>query len=130
MKKITSMITLISIMLSAKEGIYLNTTNLYAKTAVVTCTDEETDMVYCLDCNKNIWTFEGIEDWMPGDIVSMIMDTKNTSTIYDDEIVSVTYSGTYEDLSPYGSEESENDISEDDLFKEYLEEIACGNYAE
>lgn len=125
MKKLTSVVTLISLMLSANGSIYFSTTDLYPKTAVVTCVDEESDMVYCMDYTKNLWSFEGSEDWETGDVVSMIMDTKGTDTIYDDEIVSIRYNGTPDGFYPYGKE-----TSEDELFAEYLEEIASGNYTE
>ena len=46
------------------------------------------------DYNGNVWEWEGVEDWMCGDIVSAIMDDNNTAIIYDDTIITIRYSGT------------------------------------
>ena len=78
---------------------------LYAQTFVVTDvvatpateTTPETVVIVCEDFNGYIWelpTDDG--DWFKGDIVTAIMDTKGTDTIYDDEVVCAQYSGTIE----------------------------------
>lgn len=67
----------------------------YAKTCMVTEINPETDIVTTEDCNGNTWEFYGTEDWLPGDICSMVMDDKGTENIYDDEIVNVRYSGYF-----------------------------------
>ena len=78
---------------------------LYAQTFVVTevVTTPATEMtvesvvIVCEDFNGNQWeipTDDG--DWFEGDIVTAILDTKGTDTIYDDEVVCARYSGTIE----------------------------------
>lgn len=78
---------------------------LYAQTFVVTDvvttpateTAMETVTIVCEDFNGNVWeipTDDG--DWFPGDIVTAIMDSKGTESIYDDEIVCGRYSGYIE----------------------------------
>jgi hypothetical protein len=71
--------------------------HLYPKTAIVDRL-EDNDIVVCVDCNENVWTFYGVEDWQEGDIVSLLMDDMGTATIYDDEIVKTYYSGTVKGL--------------------------------
>lgn len=71
--------------------------HLYPNTAIVDRL-EDNDIVVCVDCNENVWTFYGIEDWQEGDIVSLLMDDMGTATIYDDEIVKTYYSGTVKGL--------------------------------
>lgn len=68
----------------------------YPMTTQVVCVDYENDIVVCQDFNGNLWEFSGCEDWMYGDIASMIMNDKGTPTIYDDEIVSVRYDGYFD----------------------------------
>lgn len=67
--------------------------NYYPLTALVVDFNEEEDVVICEDYAGNIWEFEGIEDWMEGDLVSLLMDSKGTPLIFDDEILLVRYSG-------------------------------------
>lgn len=55
--------------------------------------DQENDVVIFADANGYRWTKEGIEDWHIGDLASCIMYTKETATIFDDEIKEVRYSG-------------------------------------
>jgi hypothetical protein len=46
------------------------------------------------DFNGNLWTFtDNTEDWIKGDICSLIMHDNYTDTIYDDAIIKVQYSG-------------------------------------
>lgn len=70
-----------------------NKSNNYALTTVVTEINTETDEVTCVDFNGNDWIFKGVEDWTVGDYCSMVLNDKGTDVIYDDEIVSVSYSG-------------------------------------
>lgn len=121
MKKLTSVITLLSIMMNASGNIYFSTDTLYPHTAVVSKVDYKEDTVYCEDFNGHVWMFTECDDWNCGDIVSMIMDTNGTDDdITDDEIVSVKYSGYIPMDEP----------SEDELFTEYLNAIESGNYEE
>lgn len=68
----------------------------YPMTTVVSEINEKADEVVCIDFNGNEWVFTGVEDWIVGDIASMIMNDKGTPIIYDDEIVSVRYDGWLE----------------------------------
>lgn len=70
--------------------------DLYALTTKVTSINEETDEVECEDFNGNIWVFKGVSDWCEGDIASLVMDSKGTKDIYDDEIVNARCSGYWE----------------------------------
>lgn len=68
----------------------------YALTTKVVELDNENDIVMCEDFNGNLWEFYGCEDWQIDDIASLLMDDNGTPTIYDDEIVSARYNGTFE----------------------------------
>lgn len=74
----------------------LNPANTYAMTCEVVELDRENDLVVCEDFNGNLWEFYGCEDWQIDDIASLLMDDNGTPTIYDDEIVSAQYNGTFE----------------------------------
>ena len=78
---------------------------LYAQTFVVTDViisepTPETPTGYVLileDYNGNEWEVEADDgDWFKGDLLSAIVDSKGTESIYDDEIVCARYSGTIE----------------------------------
>lgn len=69
--------------------------NLYPMTTVVTELNQEKDEVICIDFNGNEWVFDGVEDWLVGDIASMIIDDCGTTDIHDDKIVSVKYDGWF-----------------------------------
>ena len=74
----------------------LNPANTYALTTEVVELDRKNDIVVCEDFNGNLWEFYGCEDWQIDDIASLLMDNNGTPTIYDDEIVSARYNGTFE----------------------------------
>ena len=61
-------------------------------TAVVEV-NRDSDIVTCVDFNGNFWEFSECDDWMVGDIANLLMNTKGTANIYDDEIISVKYDG-------------------------------------
>lgn len=65
----------------------------YAATGRVLALSTGTDTVVVEDYNGNLWTFYGVEDWQEGDCVSLVMSDAGTEEIYDDEILSVRYSG-------------------------------------
>ena len=65
--------------------------DFYPETAVVT--EIKSDIVTVTTFTGNEFQFSGVEDWMVGDIVSMIMNGNNTDDVKDDEIISVKYSG-------------------------------------
>lgn len=50
-----------------------------------------TDSFTLMDCTGNTWEYFGIEDTMPGDFYTIAVDTKNTATLDDDVILSLTY---------------------------------------
>lgn len=74
----------------------LNPADTYALTTKVVELDHENDVVVCEDFNGNLWEFYGCEDWQIDDIASLLMDGNGTPTIYDDEIMSARYNGTFE----------------------------------
>ena len=76
--------------------------NEYALTTQVVQVDYENDVVVCQDFNGNLWEFEGTEDWMYGDIASLVMNDMGTPEIYDDEIVAPPRYGGYFDGFPKG----------------------------
>lgn len=64
----------------------------YPLSTVVECVHE--NEVTTRDFNGNLWTFtDDTEDWVKGDICSLIMHDNYTSIIYDDEIIKAQYSG-------------------------------------
>ena len=70
--------------------------NFYPETAMVTQVNE--DLITAVCRNGNIFQFEdNTEEWLAGDICSMIMDNNETVSVYDDRIVSVRYSGYVND---------------------------------
>lgn len=73
---------------------YLNDSQNYAKSAIVTEIDYENNLVSVTDYNGFVWQFFGCEDWAEGDICAMVMNNNGTSeTIFDDVIVNTSYSG-------------------------------------
>lgn len=52
---------------------------------------DDYDLVTVETQDGNLWVFQGIEDWMPGDKVVMAMDDSATSDVSDDWILSVRY---------------------------------------
>lgn len=73
------------IMLSQRQSHY------YANTAVVTEIDYANNLVTVEDSTGNTWQFTETEDWEFSDTCSMLMDSKGTPNISDDEIIKVTY---------------------------------------
>lgn len=65
----------------------------YANTGRVMAISAGTDTVIVEDCSGNLWAFYGVEDWMEGDCVSLVMSDAGTEELTDDEILSVRYSG-------------------------------------
>ena len=74
--------------------------NEYALTTQVVQVDYENNVVVCQDFNGNLWEFSDTEDWMYGDIASLVMNDMGTPEIYDDEIVAPPrYSGYFDGFS-------------------------------
>ena len=67
--------------------------SFYALTVKVIDVDYENDVVTCEDFNGNLWSFYGCEDWCEDDCAGLLMDSKGTDLIYDDEIISAKYCG-------------------------------------
>ena len=90
MKKLVAMVMALLMMMGcamAEECPY------YADVWVVYEVDYETDTVWCMDFVGNVWSFSECEDWMPGDLCAVMLNTNGTEVVRDDSIVSVTYSG-------------------------------------
>ena len=68
----------------------------YPLTVKVVTIDREADAVECVDGAGNVWEFFGCEDWQEGDFASLLMNDKGTPSIYDDEIITARYAGTFE----------------------------------
>ena len=64
----------------------------YPLSTVVECVNG--NEVTTRDFNGNLWTFtDNTEDWIKGDICSLIMHDNYTDIIYDDTIIKAQYSG-------------------------------------
>ena len=103
MKKMISVLVILVIMVcgmcidaSASEGRNFNENHIYSLTTVVEYVDYNHDKVYCKDFNGEVWCFNGCEDWIEGDIASMVMFDNGSKIIYDDEIISIRYNGWFE----------------------------------
>lgn len=71
----------------------LDADNLYPNTAIVIALDSYEDIVICIDGAGHEWIFEGVEDWMIGDLVSLLMFDNFTEIVTDDEIMVAWYGG-------------------------------------
>ena len=105
MKKMISVLVILVVMVcgmciganaNASEGRNFNENHIYSLTTVVECVDYDHNRVYCKDFNGEVWCFNGCEDWIEGDIASMVMFDNGSKIIYDDEIISVKYCGWFE----------------------------------
>lgn len=67
--------------------------SLYAKSAAVVELDTAANLVLVEDLNGFRWEFYGCEDFESGDLVDMVMWDHGTSSIMDDVILNVRYSG-------------------------------------
>ena len=85
MKRLVMMVMVLVMMAMVLCGCNAPKGEQYAMTTVVVELDENNDEVICIDFNGNEWVFEGVEDWMVGDIASMVMNDCGTPIIYDDE---------------------------------------------
>ena len=65
-----------------------NDTN-YTMQAKVVDVDTASDIVQIEDSHGEIWEFFGTENFQKDNSVIVLMDNQGTSTIYDDEILSV-----------------------------------------
>lgn len=69
-----------------------NINNYYATTLRIKDFNFKSDIILMEDSVGNIWEAKGIEDWELDDVVSALMYDNRTTSIYDDEIVSMRYS--------------------------------------
>ena len=77
---------------------------LYPQTAIVVSTNESQNLLTLMTATGHVFIYETpIEDWFPGDICSMIMDTKGTEDVRDDEIRNIRCSGRPEDYAMKGN---------------------------
>lgn len=98
MKKTYTAMALMAFIIGSIFGILLGwgtaeTPKLYSMGGVIVETSYANDMVTFRDFNGNLWQFQGVEDFLVNDCVSVIMDSKKTPEIRDDEIISVRYDG-------------------------------------
>ena len=68
--------------------------NLYSINAEVI--DRKGNEIFIRDLRDEIWSFDSDLAWEIGDEMTVIFDTVNTDTIYDDKIVSVNWLGEWE----------------------------------
>ena len=66
---------------------------LYPETARVVILNEAEDLVTVETFNGHLFIFEGCEDYMVGDGVSLIMEDNGTEKVFDDKIVMAQYCG-------------------------------------
>ena len=51
--------------------------SLHSRTAIIYEINDSEDIVYLIDSVGYVWAFEGVEDWIVGDIVSFTLWDKN-----------------------------------------------------
>lgn len=68
----------------------------YALSTKVVDVNYISDVVTVMDFNGMTWKFTGTDDWMVGDICSMVMDSRGTELVFDDVIISCKYDGYLE----------------------------------
>ena len=69
---------------------------IYPETGIITNVDAATDTVEVSTLAGEVFAFTGVEDWETGDLCSMLMDSKGTEEVTDDEIVRALYCGNIE----------------------------------
>ena len=87
-------------------GYYIEDVNhLYPETGLVTemeTIDEETWLLTITVANGNQFQcYTEVCDWFLNDIASMLMDSKGTPEVYDDEIILCQYSGVIKFLEQH-----------------------------
>ena len=66
---------------------------VYAATMKVTAVNPATDVVTMETAAGHIYEMTGVSDWLVGDLVSLVMDSKGTADVTDDEILDARYAG-------------------------------------
>lgn len=77
------------------------TGDYYPRTFVVDSLDYERDMVIVVDTVGYEWEFCGTEDWEVGDLVSAVMYSRGTKTIFDDSFSKIRYAGNIDPATFY-----------------------------
>lgn len=85
--------TAVILTISAKITVAERRADFYPETGVVCEVSHGTDKVVVKTATGNLFVFCGAEDWEVGDTVSLIMDSRATEEVEDDEIVSTKYTG-------------------------------------
>ena len=65
--------------------------NVYPQTLVVTGIND--DVLTLETATGQVYEYDGVEDYMLGDVVSVMFYDNGTELIYDDIIVDIRYSG-------------------------------------
>ena len=100
-----NLITLITTVVMYMCGGSVDTVSVYPQCFAVVEVDAKADIVTCVDADGNEWAFNGVQDFKRGDLVSAIMTDMGTpADIYDDEFISVEYSGVIHDSFGWDSE--------------------------
>lgn len=94
MKKV--IITLMIILVTTTMGGFVSSAqeeiNYYPLTAIITNVDG--NEITATSINGNLWQFLDNEEYYEkGDMISLLMDSKGTDLVFDDEIVRVHYCG-------------------------------------
>lgn len=80
----------------ADQHIALPVGGLYTRTGLIVDLDYDTDTVTVVDGADLVWQFSGCEDYCVGDLVEMLFqEAGEPQYIFDDVIVSTSYSGFY-----------------------------------
>lgn len=87
MKKTLATITAIALLVTPAHAA------TYPATMVVTEINRATDVITMETATGHMYEMTGAEDYMVGDLVSLIMDDKGTQEIADDAILDARYSG-------------------------------------
>ena len=74
----------------------------YPSTGIIVEIDEDNNTFLVEDYNGQLWEVEGIEDFLLGDVVSMLMYSFGTQKVVDDEVIVVHASGwNMYDIQPW-----------------------------
>jgi hypothetical protein len=100
-KETLMLIGIVCILFAMFGGVYIigyeracaSKANLYPKSGAVIYVDKAGDVILIEDLAGHRWIYGGAEDWLEGDMISMIMDSRGTEQIKDDEIVKIQYEG-------------------------------------
>ena len=97
MKKLLTLIAVLSVLMNhilepsvAYAGEY-DSEHLYGSLMVVYEIDYRKNIVTVQDVNGDLWLFHGTEDWSVGDFLVCVMFDNWTEEVYDDLILSTTY---------------------------------------